>query len=140
MTAHDAPGAPGALHHVELYVSDLDRAVRFWSWLLGELGYDEFQRWDGGRSWKLGPTYLVVVEAPEEHREGTYHRCAPGLNHLAFHASSRERVDELTLAVRDRGLTVLYEDEHPHAGGPDHYALYFEAPEPEWLKVEFVAP
>lgn len=128
----------GLLHHVERYVSDFDATVAFWDWFLGELGYDEHQRWDGGRSWKLGPTYLVLVDAPEEHRGESFHRRQPGLNHLAFHAESRQHVDELTRKLRERDATILYEDDHPHAGGQDHYAVYFE--DPERLKVELVAP
>lgn len=104
----------------------------------GELGYAEHQRWVGGRSWKLGPTYLVVVRADEDHRDGSYHRCQPGLNHLAFHAASREHVDELTEKLRARGRPILYEDDHPYAGGEDHYAVFFECP--ERIKVEYGAP
>jgi hypothetical protein len=33
----------GSLHHVELWVPDLGRAVREWGWLLGRLGYEPFQ-------------------------------------------------------------------------------------------------
>lgn len=128
----------GLLHHVELYRSDLAAAVDFWGWLLGELGYEVHQDWDGGRSWKLGATYLVLAAADGEYRDEPYHRREPGLNHLAFHAASRERVDELADAVRSRDdATLLYPDRHPYAGGDDHYALYCE--DPERVKVEVVA-
>lgn len=33
----------GHLHHIEIYVSDLSRSEKFWSWLLGRLGYVEYQ-------------------------------------------------------------------------------------------------
>jgi uncharacterized protein len=33
---------------------------------------------------------------------------------------------------------ILYEDRHPHAGGPDCYAVYFE--DPDRMKVELDAP
>src|SRR5882724_3504372 len=32
--------AAGLLHHVEMWVPDLDRTARSWGWLLGELGYE----------------------------------------------------------------------------------------------------
>ena len=35
---------PTGLHHVELYVSDLDRTLAFWGWLLGELGFSPCER------------------------------------------------------------------------------------------------
>ncbi|GIW72202.1 MAG: hypothetical protein KatS3mg102_1744 [Planctomycetota bacterium] len=134
------PAAPrvGTLHHLELYVSDLERSAAFWGWLLELLGYRPFQRWEGGRSWRLGPSYLVLVQAEGAYLEPPYHRKRVGLNHLALHAASREQVDEVTRLLRARGVTVLYEDRHPYAGGPGHYAVYFE--DPDRIKVELVAP
>ena len=51
----------GSLHHVELWVPDLARGVAEWGWLLGELGYSEYQDWSAGRSWRLGPTYAAYL-------------------------------------------------------------------------------
>ena len=129
---------PGLLHHVELYVSDLEASLELWSWFLGELGYECVSEWDAGQSWELGETYLVFVQVEERFKEPAYHRCRVGLNHLAFHARDRAHVDEVTEGLRARGVTVLYEDRHPFAGGPDYYAVFFE--DPDRIKVELVAP
>ena len=132
---HADPDHSGGLHHVELYAEDLPVALPFWEWLLGALGYDRKHDWDGGRSWIRGPTYIVLAAA--DRRDHPFDREAPGLNHLAFHAASREQVDGLTAAVRERDdATVLFEDRHPYAGG--YYALYCEGP--EGVKVEVVGP
>lgn len=48
----------------------------------------------------------------------------PGLNHLAFHAGTRQNVDHLAAEGPALGWTLLFPDRHPHAGGPDHYAAY----------------
>lgn len=40
----------GLIHHIEIYVSDLERTTKFWSWFLEELGYTSFQKWDNGQS------------------------------------------------------------------------------------------
>ena len=134
---HADPDCAGQLHHVELYASDIDTSIDFWDWLLGDLGYEPKNEWDGGRSWINGPTYVVLVEAEPDHRDHPFDRRAPGLNHLAFHAASREQVDELTEEVRERDdARVLFEDRHPYAGG--YYALYCE--DPEGIKVEVVGP
>ncbi|MGM0835375.1 MAG: VOC family protein [Bacillota bacterium] len=127
----------GLLHHVEIYVSDLQRSKEFWGWLLEELGYDVYQQWEKGQSWKLGETYLVFVQADERFLDVPYHRSRVGLNHLAFHAASRAKVDELTLALKERNVTILYQDKHPYAGGKDYYAVFFE--DPDRIKVELVA-
>ncbi len=128
----------GMLHHVELYVSDLEKSLSFWGWLLAELGYSEYQSWEQGKSFILGSTYLVFVQTEKKHLDIPYHRCKTGLNHLAFFAKSREHVDELTEALKQKNITILYQDRHPYAGGKDYYAVYFE--DPDRIKVELVAP
>ncbi len=81
------------MHHIELYVSDLEASRRFWGWFLKELGYKEYQKWSSGISWKKDRFYLVIVQAKEPFLEPEYHRCRVGLNHLAFHAESKLQVD-----------------------------------------------
>src|SRR3989344_3252760 len=110
------------LHHIEIYVSDLNRSVEFWGWFLTKIGYEPYQTWDKGRSWKLGDSYIVFVQAEKDFLDISYHRKRVGLNHLAFRATSREQVDEITAELKQRGVTILYSDKHPYAGGKDHYA------------------
>ena len=124
----------GMLHHVELWVPDLARAraqlgsalselESQWGWLLGELGYQQFQDWPAGRSWRLGATYLVIEQSASM-SAAEYDRLRPGLNHLAFHAGPRPRVDVLAASAPSHGWTLLFADKHPYAGGEPHYAAY----------------
>ncbi|HBW20406.1 MAG: VOC family protein [Streptosporangiaceae bacterium] len=131
-----APAA-GSLHHVELWVPDLDRAVASWSWLLGELGYQACQDWPAGRSWRAGDTYIVVEQSPDL-LPGRPERCRAGLNHLAFHVRDRAAVDALAAAAPAHGWQLLFADRHPHAGGSQHYAAYLE--DSDGFEVELVAP
>ncbi len=131
------PTATGSLHHIELYVSDLARSLEFWEWFLGRLGYRPHQEWPGGKSLIHGDTYLVFVQAPSDSADAPFNRRQSGLNHLAFHVGTDADVDDLTAALRARGVRILYEDRHPHAGGPDSYAVFCE--DPDGLKVEGVA-
>jgi catechol 2,3-dioxygenase-like lactoylglutathione lyase family enzyme len=130
-----APAA-GALHHVELWVPDLDRAVAEWGWLLTALGYRPFQEWSLGRSWSLAGTYLVVEQSPDL-TAAEHDRTRPGLNHLAFHAGDRARVDALAAAAPAHGWTLLFTDRHPHAGGVENYAAYLA--NSDGYEVELVA-
>lgn len=129
----------GVVHHLELYVRDLERSSEFWGWLLAELGYEPFQEWDEGISWRPFAddtgAYLALVQAPDGAAD--LDRRSVGLNHVAFAVTSREQVDRLTAELHRRGERVLYADRHPYAGGPDHYAVFFE--DPDGLKVEVVA-
>ncbi|MBS4175360.1 VOC family protein [Bacillus sp. FJAT-49736] len=126
------------LHHIEIYVSDLEQTTKFWDWFLTKLGYQVYQKWDKGISWKHESTYIVFVQADKKYLDIPYHRCRVGLNHLAFRAKSRQQVDDITLELKEKGIKILYSDRHPFAGGPSYYAVYFE--DPDRIKVELVAP
>ncbi|MGL5930338.1 MAG: VOC family protein [Dermatophilaceae bacterium] len=124
------------MHHIELWVPDLARATAEWGWLLGELGYQLFQEWADGRSWRLGDTYLVVEQSVAMRGE-KHDRTRPGLNHLAFYAGDRVRVDALTAEAREHGWALLFADRHPHAGGPGTYGAYLA--NSDGYEVELVA-
>ncbi|NEC87537.1 VOC family protein [Streptomyces sp. SID12501] len=124
------------LHHVELWVPDLRRAVHEWGWLLGRLGYDSYQEWPHGRSWRQGTAYLVV-EQSSAMTGGHHDRMRPGLNHLAFHAGSRHQVDALAAEAPRHGWAPLFAERYPHAGGPEHYAAYLA--NSDGFEVELVA-
>ena len=126
------------IHHIELYVSDLNKSTEFWGWFLEELGYTPFQNWKEGRSWKDKDSYLVFVQVEDKYKEEGYHRKRIGINHLAFRAHSKEQVEKIRLILKQKNRSVLYEDQYPHAGGINHYALYFE--DPDRIKVEVVSP
>lgn len=127
----------GTLHHVEIWVPDLTRAINDWQWLLEDLGYTLHQIWEHGRSWRLGPTYLVFEQSPAL-THTRHDRLAPGLNHLAFHIDTPHHVDLLTNKAQDNGWTLLFPDRHPHAGGPQQHAAYLE--NTDHFEIELIAP
>ena len=135
---HNCKKMKGTLHHVELYVSDLTKTKKFWRWFLNHLDYDIYQEWDQGISYKLQETYIVFVQTEEKYLQESYHRKRTGLNHLAFHAESRVMVDAMKEKLKERKVSLLYEEKYPYAGGKDYYALFFE--DPDRIKVELVAP
>jgi len=138
--ARAAPARPqpaaGIIHHIELWVPDLDRAIVSWGWLLTALGYRLYQDWPGGRSWGAGHTYIVVEQSPAR-TAGRHDRCRPGVNHLAFFAADRPHVDELVAEGLLHGWKLMFTDLHPYAGGEHHYAAYLE--NADGYEVEIVA-
>ena len=131
------PAATGMLHHIELWVPDLSRAERTWGWLLYALGYEIYQQWPEGASWRCGDLYIVLEQSPA--RSAFRHdRYRPGLNHLAFHVSDRGTVDRMVGEALLHGWRLLFADRHPYAGGEQHYAAYLE--DRDGYEVELVAP
>ena len=131
-----SPKPRGSLHHIELWVPNIERATSSWGWLLVELGYRPFQDWPGGRSWLLSTTYVVIEQSPDM-LPGEHERTRPGLNHLAFHAGDRGDVDAIAAAAPANGWTLMFPDSHPHAGGPAHYAAFLH--DTDGYEVELVA-
>jgi catechol 2,3-dioxygenase-like lactoylglutathione lyase family enzyme len=126
----------GQIHHVELWVPDLDRATSSFGWLLGALGYQTHQNWEHGCSWLLGESYIVIERSPALTSD-VHDRHHPGLNHLAFHAGSTSELDQLVAGAFGHGWTLLFPELHPHAGGPDTYAGYLT--NSDGFEVELVA-
>ncbi|HSP23507.1 MAG TPA: VOC family protein [Planococcus sp. (in: firmicutes)] len=122
------------IHHIELNVSNLNKSREFYAALLPELGYSIYQDWPEGFSFKSGPSYVVFVQTAAGFLSRPYHRKAPGLNHLAFHAATPHLVDSLANKMRGLGVRMLYEDRYPYAGGPGHYAVFME--DPDRMKIE----
>jgi catechol 2,3-dioxygenase-like lactoylglutathione lyase family enzyme len=127
---------PGGLHHLELWVADLDAALPPWRWLLERLGWLPMRTWPGGASWRFGEAYLVLESGPDVIRSG-HERTRPGLNHVAFHAGGRGELDALVADAGAHGWRLLFADRHPYAGGPEHYAAYLE--DAAGFEVELVA-
>jgi len=129
---------PSGFHHVEIWVADLPLVEASWSWLFGELGWELYQNWSEGRSWRIGDAYLVVEQSSAVRPGLPYDRMRPGLNHVAVHAPDRETVDRIHAAGPRHGWKRLFASAYPHAGGPEHYAAYLV--DAAGFEVEVVAP
>lgn len=126
------------LHHLEIWVRDLELSVQSFGWLFERLGWQLFQAWDNGRSWQApndGP-YIVVERSPDL-TWSAYDRKTPGLNHLALAVPERWMVDRIVSEAATYGWRLLFADRHPYAGGSQHYAAYLE--NEEGFEVEVVA-
>jgi catechol 2,3-dioxygenase-like lactoylglutathione lyase family enzyme len=124
------------LHHLTLWVPDLERAEESWNWLLGELGYTRDEtvervvllRHAGGVS-------VVLEQSPDMVPGMLYSRMRPGLNHLAFHVDSAEALNTINEQASDHGWSALPGDRHPIAGGA--HVAYLE--DRDGFEVELVA-
>lgn len=124
------------LHHVEIWVEDLAASTASLGWLLTRLGYTVNSQWANGISHACGEFYIVLESGPDAKKQ-RHDRLAPGLNHLAFHAGTRQAVDALTAEALEHGFTLMFAQQHPYAGGAQHYAAYLE--DASGFEVELVA-
>lgn len=124
------------IHHIELWVRDLDASVSTLGWLLTRIGYVKRDQWQAGISYGWGDHYIVIEQSTDV-LDAPHDRLAPGLNHLAFSLPGTEIVDEICSEALENGFTLMFADKHPFAGGPDHYAAYLE--DASGFEVELVA-
>jgi catechol 2,3-dioxygenase-like lactoylglutathione lyase family enzyme len=125
------------LHHLTLWVPDLERAEESWSWLLGELGYIRDSTVERVVVLRHAGGVAVVLEQSADMVPGMlYSRLRPGLNHLAFRVESAELLARIADRATDHGWSLFSSDGHPIAGGAD--VAYLE--DRDGFEVELVAP
>lgn len=124
------------IHHVEIWIADLEAVVHSWEWLFTSLGMESTGQWPAGRTWDAGGAYVTLTSSPNLSAVA-HDRRRPGMNHLALWGGSRAEVDAVMSSAPAHGWQPLYQDRYPHAGGPDHYAGWLE--NTEGFKVEIVA-
>ncbi len=126
--------APGGLHHVDLTVGDFRRSKGFYGEVLPRMGFTRLPKEFGAVAWR-GQSIIAIQPAKPEERDRVHSRYAPGLNHLAFRAPSREAVDVLHVDLVALGVTILDPPAHyPYSEG--YYAVFFA--DPDGLKLEYV--
>lgn len=123
------------IEHVALYVNDLETAkdffTRFFGARPGELYHNDktgvksyFLSFDGGAR-------LEIMTRPSLEQSG---RTAPqtGYAHVAFSVGSRDKVDALTLALRQAGYETL---SGPRTTGDGYYESCVAGPENNLIEI-----
>ncbi len=125
------------LHHLTLWVPDLDRAERPWRWLLEQLGYSLDRSLDRVLVFRHPGGMAVALEQSSDMVPGMlYSRLRPGVNHIAFALESTSALDDIIAKAADHGWSPLPADRHPIAGGAR--VAYLE--DVDGFEVELVGP
>lgn len=125
------------LHHLTLWVPDLERARRSWSWLLGELGYEQDRSVERIALFRHESGFALALEQSSDMVPGMlYSRLRPGLNHLAFALDSNgSLLTRMLDAAPDHGWSQMSVDAHSIARGAQ--VAYLE--DGDGFEVELVA-
>jgi catechol 2,3-dioxygenase-like lactoylglutathione lyase family enzyme len=125
------------LHHLTLWVPDLERAEESWSWLLGNLGYLLDRSLDRFLLFRHRSGFALALEQSSDMVPGMlYSRFRPGLNHLAFTLESESALTDITSRAAEYGWSALPVDRHPIASAAE--VTYLE--DRDGFEVELVAP
>lgn len=142
----------GLLDHIDLSIGDPDQSIPFYEALFTSLGYKrlriEHPGFAGERperaAWSTrmpgGASFGIEVRPASGENRGRLHdRYAPGLHHMAFHADSRQCVDQVFRAMYEMGATILEKpaDYSGQAGYSEGYYAVFIA-DPDGMKLEVV--
>lgn len=129
----------GSLNHLRLTVSGIPRTERFYTPVLGFLGYKLVER-SPVRIAYAAPTpsgnlQWLIFSAVRKGSSPRHDRYATGLHHLALNADTREQVDGLHQLLVSLGAEVL-DPPAEYDYEPGYYAVFFA--DPDGMKLELV--
>ena len=134
----------GQIYHIEINVSNFGKSVNFYEEFLSWLGYRRIYTHKIAAGWGIKgaerSTNFWIIQGHDEFVQHGYHRKRVGLNHIAFHADSRQTVERFYREyLLPNKIPVLY-------GGPmeypeyskGYYSVYFEDPDRIKLELAYV--
>ncbi|WP_248277593.1 VOC family protein [Brasilonema sp. UFV-L1] len=123
----------GAINHIALSVSNLERSESFYNALLGFLGYEQGEKTPQLILWASPNGVITISPSHPESPNQKHDRYSPGLHHLAFSADSREDVDQLYKYLLEQRVEIL-DPPAEYDYLPGYYALFFL--DPDGIKLE----
>ena len=128
----------GAVHHIDLSVSDVTAAKRVYGPVLEFLGYTMVKDRPDGCEWDLQgrEPFGASLGIRTATAGGSHDRYAPGLHHLAWRVESRAAVDAVHDLLVEHRIPVLDPPAHYPEYSGDYYAVFFS--DPDGLKLEIV--
>jgi len=130
------------IDHFKISVSDFERSKKFYSALFRFLGMEKVfesrskkNAW-GGKIIMFGPkTKDWTFEIQEGSIKTKFNRARTGLDHVAFTATSRKKVDALYSFLRSHGAKIFQPREYPEYS-KGYYACFFL--DPDGIIIEYV--
>ena len=129
----------GLLDHIDLRVSDMERAAKFYRSFLPELGFIR-EKYEKSPSPAAGDDFCTFYSAGGDTASEFFgftldKNHQPNGNRIAFWADTREQVDRVAELVREGGGTNLEGPEICAEYSPGYYAFFFEDPDGNKLEI-----
>lgn len=121
---HVDPTIPG-LNHIGLCVADLEKSRDFFDAIMPLMDWRVVD--DEGEATYICGNLQIYLQSSRE-PSATFRRYGIGLQHLAFNAPSRERVDALYQALMKMGANVTEAPAEYPRYSPLYYAVFFTCP------------
>ncbi len=134
----DAQTNRGAIHHIDLSVSDVATAKGVYRPLLEFIGYVQVRDDPDVCEWALRgrEPFGASIGIRRAQTRRAHDGYAPGLQHLAWRVESRAAVDAVHDLMVARGVAVLDPPAHYPDYSGDYYAVFFA--DPDGIKLEVV--
>ena len=126
----------GGIDHLMINANNFDAAVRFYSWLMPNLGYPNVENYDQpermiGFWGDFGSLWVMRARDQNENFDKT----RIGLREVAFRVPRRAQIDELAREISSRGGRIL-DPPREYDYRPGYYAVFFT--DPDGIKLEIV--
>ncbi len=126
----------GGIDHLMINANNFDAAVRFYSWLMPNLGYPNVENYDQpermiGFWGDFGSLWVIRARNQNENFDKT----RIGLREVAFRVPRRAQIDELAREISSRGGRIL-DPPREYDYRPGYYAVFFT--DPDGIKLEIV--
>jgi catechol 2,3-dioxygenase-like lactoylglutathione lyase family enzyme len=125
----------GAIHHIDITVSNSERALEFYDFVLPLMGFRRIEDADEGPLW-AGAHVEVGLQTARADSTSAHDRRSPGLHHLAFTAPTREAVDALYTKLQAANVFIFDPPADYPNYAPGYYAVFFA--DPDDIKLEYV--
>ena len=120
------------IDHLVLRVGNFAKSKRFYSGVLGFLGFALKYEFADAAGWSNGKTLFWIAAADAQGKRRKYRKGDIGFHHYAFELSSRKDVDALGAFLEQHGMNVV--DPPGEYYDRSYYAVYFT--DPDGMKLE----
>jgi catechol 2,3-dioxygenase-like lactoylglutathione lyase family enzyme len=120
------------IDHLVIRVGDFAKSKRFYTEMLGFIGFKLKYEFGDSAGWSNGKTLFWIGEADAEGKKHPHRAGNIGFHHYAFELGRRQDVDDLGEFLKKKKVTIVDPPGEYYEGG--YYAVYFL--DPDGMKLE----